>query len=59
MKIRFHNIRWSVDCPSELEGLPDSVEMEFDSSFNPEMDGADALSDVYGFCVEGFNFVKN
>ncbi len=57
-KIRFSNIVWDTDGenPHSLK-LPICVEMEIDDpDFDPEMEGADKLSDKYGYCVESFNF---
>lgn len=54
MKIRFFNIVWDTDG-HETE-LPTEIELECSSDLNPSYDGADLLSDKYGWCVESFDF---
>lgn len=56
-KIRFFAIKWDTDgsCPRKL-GLPTSIDFDVDNDFEPEMEGADLLSDKYGFCVHSFQF---
>lgn len=44
-------IFWDVDCPEDLEDLPQNVEVECEG----EDEIADILSDDYGFCVDSFN----
>ena len=45
------NIDWDVDCSEELNDLPTTCVIEAID----EDDIADALSDKYGFCVNGFS----
>lgn len=37
--------------------LPKTVELDIDRNINLEADGADVLSDKYGFCVVSFEFM--
>lgn len=59
MKIKFFNINWDTDYmnPKRL-GLPSEITIDVSEDFDPEMEGADLLSDKYGFCVFGFEFEK-
>lgn len=54
-KIRFFNIEWDTDG-RKVSKLPREVELEVDSEFDPELEGADLLSDKFGYCVFGFDF---
>ena len=58
MKFLFHNIKWDTDdIPPKKLNLPSSVTITIDASdFNPSLEGADKLSDMFGFCVFSFNF---
>lgn len=56
MKFRFFNIRWDTD--GEQVNLPKEVTFHAPYGFEPSMEGADYLSDTYGFCVFGFEFEK-
>ena len=49
-KYRVSNINWDVDYAEDLNGLPTTCVIEA----LDENDIADALSDNYGFCVDGF-----
>ena len=51
-KYHVTNIDWDVDFAEDLENLPTSCVIEAID----EDDVADALSDEYGFCVNGFSF---
>ena len=55
---KFYNIKWDTDGVSATKlNLPSSVEMEInDVDFNPETEGADKLSDKFGYCVFGFEY---
>ena len=61
MKVRFFNIEWDTsndddegDPPSAEEcGLPKECILLMDDDSDPNEEGADALSDEYGFCVKG------
>jgi hypothetical protein len=60
MTYRFFNIRWDTDgmCP-EVLSLPRETALEIqDPALRPEQDGADILSDKYGYCVFGFEFER-
>lgn len=54
MKVRFFNIVWDTD--GEAVELPVEVEMQCDPDLDVAEDGADVLSDTYGWCVESFEF---
>jgi len=49
MKVRFFNIVWDTD--GEEVDLPVEVEMVCDPDLDLDEEGADVLSDKYGFCV--------
>ena len=56
-KIRFLDIKWDTDGAEPKEcGLPSKCVMEVDDDTDVAEQGADCLSDKYGFCVESFNF---
>ena len=48
------NIDWDVDYAEELNDLPTTCVIDAID----EDDIADALSDKYGFCVNGFSITK-
>ena len=56
MKVNFFNIKWDVDN-QKVEGLPLDTVMEIDDDTDIENDGADLLSDEFGWCVIGFDYV--
>lgn len=60
MKIRFFDINWDTDSKSEDivddVDLPTDVIMDIDADVDVQEDGADILSDKYGFCVNSFNY---
>lgn len=56
MKAKFYNILWDTDV--EVTDLPRTVEMEVPEGTSLALEGADLLSDLYGFCVEGFSYSK-
>jgi len=58
MKIKFFNIQWDTDgATPESCGLPKETPiLVVSNDFDAEMEGADLLSDKYGFCVSGFDF---
>ena len=61
MNIRFHNIQWdtSGDDSEQVDvGLPTEVTLEVDDDLDVSTEGADVLSDKYGFCVFGFDYTK-
>lgn len=55
-KVRFTDIVWDTD--GEPTDLPTTVELDVELAAEQslDVDGADILSDKYGFCVESFNF---
>lgn len=61
-KLRLFNISWDTSScdPDDLNDkpldLPNSVIRQVSPDFNPELQGADLLSDEFGFCVNSFNF---
>jgi len=61
--IKFYNIEWDTEdngkihSPEKL-GLPKSVTMDVDTGSDVEEEGADLLSDRYGWCVHGFNWKR-
>lgn len=64
MKIRFFNIVWDFDDDEEPnDDLPTEVVLDrddqgdlLDDDFDPDEQGADLLSDKYGWCVQSFDF---
>ena len=54
MQVRFYDIQWDTD--GEKVDLPAECVLEVDDDIDLEEEGADALSDEYGFCVFGCNF---
>lgn len=59
MKILATNIRWDTDGEYQDElDLPTSVELDVPDDIDPTYELADILSDEYGFCVEGFSWMK-
>ena len=55
MLMRFSNIEWDVDCREDLKTLPSEVVLEVEDDFDADEDGADLLSDNFGYCVKGFD----
>ena len=53
MKVRAYNIIWDTD--GETVDLPDDVIIDLDDDADPSLEGADYLSDNYGWCVISFN----
>lgn len=51
MKVRFFNIVWDGGTSS----LPREVIVD-DFDGNPEEEGADCLSDRYGFCINSMSY---
>ena len=56
MEINFTNIKW--DTEDQEVSLPSSVVMEVQENTNIDMEGADLLSDKYGWCVFSFEHNK-
>ena len=57
---RFFNIKWDTDgySPKKLNLPSETVIQSDEPDFDPEWDGADVLSDKFGYCVFSFNFEK-
>ena len=53
-KINFYNIDWDTD--GEEIDLPTDVILTVDVDVKVSLEGADLLSDEYGFCVNSFSF---
>lgn len=50
-------IKWDTDGPSAKSlGLPRRVSIVVDADFDVGEDGADLLSDEYGYCVFSFMY---
>lgn len=62
MKVQFTNIKWDTDDGNGKKlsmkecHLPKTCVLFMDNDSNVEYEGADALSDKYGFCVISFQF---
>lgn len=54
-KALLYNIVWDTDG-KKIAGLPDNVEVAVASDTDLEYEGADILSDKYGWCVESYSF---
>ena len=52
--IKFSKIVWDTD--DEVVDLPSEVTLQVDEDLSVEYDGADVLSDKYGWCVFSFSF---
>ena len=53
---QFFDIEWDTD--GEKVSLPKKVLLTVGKGFKPENEGADLLSDNYGWFVKGFKFKK-
>ena len=51
---RAYNIDWDTD--GEKVDLPSEVTFEMEDDEDPSLEGANAISDKYGWCVNGFSF---
>lgn len=60
MKVRCFNIKWDTDGDIELaDTLPVEIIVEFDDGYTLdeiEEELADKLSDLYGYCMFGFEY---
>ena len=54
MRVRFFDISWDTD--GEDVDLPTDVTLEVDEDIDLDTQGADELSDEFGWCVFGFNY---
>ena len=52
--VNFYNIDWDTD--GEEIDLPTDVILTVDEDVDVSLEGADLLSDEYGFCVNSFTF---
>ena len=57
-RILFTDIQWDTDGENLADVLPSSATLDVPADLDVETDGADVLSDKYGFCVFGFNFTE-
>ncbi|MCA3266182.1 MAG: hypothetical protein ING19_08945 [Azospirillum sp.] len=57
--VKLTDIVWDTDGedPEDL-GLPNETVIELDDEADPNMEGADALSDKFGYCVWSFVVCK-
>ena len=57
MKVRFYDINWDTDG-DPIDILPQVVECDtnLEDEEDVSLNGADVLSDRYGFCVNSFSF---
>ena len=60
VKVKCNEIQWDTDGDKELfKSLPQEVEITLDDCVEGDYlddELADALSDLYGFCIEGYNY---
>jgi len=49
-----YDIKWDTD--GENVNLPSEVTIEMDDDADVSLEGADVLSDKYGWCVSRFSF---
>ncbi len=54
MQVKFFNIEW--DTEGEQVDLPNEVVRTVEDDLDVAMDGADALSDEFGWCIRSFEF---
>lgn len=54
-KINFFNIAWDTDG-QRVHGLPNRITLEVERDFDADNEGANLLSDKYGYCVKSFDF---
>lgn len=54
MNVFFYNIKWDTDGMKTT--LPKKTTIEVDKETDIVSNGADILSDKYGFCVISFNY---
>lgn len=54
MKVRFYDIVWDTDGLDV--SLTTEVTLDVDDDLCVETEGADVLSDTFGWCVHGFDF---
>ncbi len=54
MKVEFYNISWETD--GHRVKLPKKIVLDVDSDLDVSLDGADVLSDNFGYLVNSFSF---
>jgi len=54
VKVKFFNIEW--DTEGEDMDLPISYALEVDKNIDLDANGADMLSDIFGWCVTSFQY---
>ncbi len=55
MKVTFFNIVWDKEV-SEVSHLPSEVVLDIDDDIDLKEQGADVLSDKFGWCVNSVNY---
>ena len=55
MIVKMSQIDWDTDG-RKVKNLPKEVTVEVDDDCDVEYEGADILSDKFGFCVNSFSF---
>ena len=55
MKVRFFDIEWDLD-KGERADLPSECVLEVEDDLDLAEDGADVLSQEYGWCVSGCSY---
>lgn len=53
--VKFYDIDWDTDG-EYIASLPCEVELPVDPQADIALEGADWLSDIFGFCVNSFKF---
>lgn len=53
--IRFYDIQWDTDGVL-IDSLPEETTIEVDNDTDVSLEGADILSDKFGWCVDSFSF---
>ncbi len=55
MQVKFSNIKWDTDN-QKVPSLPNEFQLEVFSECDMDLDGADILSDKFGYCVYSFDW---
>lgn len=55
MKFKFFSIQWNNE-EGDVDHLPTEVVLDVSEDFDPEIEGADLLSDTFGTLVDAFEF---
>ena len=59
MLVKFSHIDWDTSSDDENDDvpvLPKEITIEVDDDVNVDTEGADILSDHFGFCINGFSW---